>query len=92
MEDPEYTEWKNQKKASNRAQGWNDGYWLRPYVSEQEAIDEAMKMVDRWNRIYMRTLRQLRDLKRYSPVNISNAEQVNIAGGGGQQVNLGKIE
>ncbi len=42
-------------------------------------------MVDRFNRLFLRTLRALRDLRRYAPaVNIQNAGQVNI---GGQQVN-----
>ena len=37
-------------------------------------------MVDRFNRIFLRTLRALRDLRRYSPsVTIQNAGQVNIA-------------
>jgi hypothetical protein len=49
-------------------------------------------MADRFNRIYMRTLRQLRDLRRYSPVTINNANQVNIAGNGGQQVNVSNME
>jgi hypothetical protein len=37
----------------------------------------------------MRTLRQLRDLRRYSPVTINSPQQVNIAADGGQQVNVG---
>jgi hypothetical protein len=37
----------------------------------------------------MRTLRTLRDLRRYSvPVTINNPRQVNIAADGGQQVNI----
>jgi hypothetical protein len=43
-------------------------------------------MVDRFNRIFMRTLRALLDLRRYSvPVVIQNAGQVNV---GEQQVNV----
>jgi hypothetical protein len=45
-------------------------------------------VADRFNRIFMRTLRQLRDLRRYSPVTINNPNQVNIANDGGQQVNV----
>ena len=45
-----------------------------------------MAMAERWNRVFLRTLRALRDLRRYAPtVMIQNAEQVNI---GGQQLNL----
>jgi hypothetical protein len=41
----------------------------------------------------LRTLRQLRDLRRYSmPVTINNPAQVNIAADGGQQVNAVKVE
>lgn len=86
-EHPEYSRWMAQRKAEYKAYGWTDGYWDRPYVSEVEAIEHAVKMADRFNRIFMRTLRQLRDLRRYS-VTINNANQVNIAADGGQQVNL----
>lgn len=57
-----------------------------PRVSEVEAMKHAAEMVDRFHKLYMRTLRQLRDLRRYSPpVLIQNAQQVNI---GNQQLNL----
>lgn len=60
-------------------------------MSEHAAIEHAAQMADRWNRIYMRTLRNLRDLRRYSvPVTINNPQQVNIATDGGQQVNVAK--
>ena len=43
-------------------------------------------MVDRFNRLFLRTLRALRDLRRYAPsVTVQHAAQVNI---GGQQVNM----
>jgi hypothetical protein len=45
-------------------------------------------MMDRYNRLFLRTLRQLRDLRRYSaPITINNPKQVNIAADGGQQLN-----
>jgi hypothetical protein len=48
-------------------------------------------MADRFNRMFLRVLRQMRDLRRYSsPVVIQNAEQVNVAADGGQQVNVQK--
>lgn len=62
------------------------GKWEPMRVSESEAVDQAAAMVDRFNRIFLRTLRGLRDLRRYSPaVIVQNAEQVNI---GEQQVNV----
>jgi hypothetical protein len=43
-------------------------------------------MIDRFNKIVLRTLRALRDLRRYAPaVIVQNAGQVNV---GGQQVNV----
>ena len=87
---PEYEEWQSWKKPEERDKsGFLDGYWFRPFVGEQHAIEHAAQMADRWNRIYMRTLRNLRDLRRYSvPVTINNPQQVNIAADGGQQVNV----
>lgn len=39
--------------------------------------------------MFLRTLRQMRDLRRYQvPVTINNPKQVNIAADGGQQVNV----
>jgi hypothetical protein len=62
-------------------------------VCVQNAIEQAMQMIDRYNRLFLRTLRQLRDLRRYStPVKINNPQQVNIATDGGQQVNTVKME
>ncbi len=88
-EEEEYTKWKQYKSASAKAQGWEHGWWDIPYVGEQASIEHAAQMADRWNRIYMRTLRNMRDLRRYNvPVTINNPQQVNIAADGGQQVNV----
>ncbi len=88
-EHPNYTRWKRDEKES----GWLNGYWDMPYVDEQAAVEFAAQQADRWNRIYMRTLRNLRDLRRYQiPVTINNPQQVNIAAQGGQQMNLTKSE
>lgn len=84
----EYARWMERQGREARANGYDDGYWTRPTISEAAALDQAVQMADRWNRAYMRTLRQLRDLRRYSPVTINNAGQVNIAADSGQQVNV----
>ena len=56
-----------------------------PRVSRAAAIEQPA-MVDRFNRLFLRTLRALRDLRRYAPtVMVQHAAQVNI---GGQQVNV----
>ena len=65
--------------------------WQTPRLLTAEWIDRAAAMADRFNRLFLRTLRQMRDLRRYNvPVTISNPEQVNIASDGGQQVNVQK--
>jgi hypothetical protein len=52
----------------------------------RRAEPEATAMVDRYNKMFIRTLRALRDLRRYAPsVVIQNAGQVNV---GSQQVNV----
>jgi hypothetical protein len=91
-EDYEYTKWKNHQREE-KIESWKKGHWDIPYVNEQDALEHAAQMADRWNRIYMRTLRNLRDLRRYSvPVTINNPQQVNIATDGGQQVNVAPKE
>jgi len=88
-----YLFWMNQhvERATTRAEiRKNDlkkhGKWRTPRLDEAEATEQATVMADRFNRMFMRTLRALRDLRRYSPaINIKNAGQVNIAD---KQVNL----
>ena len=63
-----------------------EGKWRPTRISQAAATEEAAAMVDRFNRIFLRTLRALRDLRRYVPqVTIQGAQQVNI---GQQQVNV----
>ena len=65
------------------------GKWRPPSVSANAAMDQAVAMAERFNRIFLRTLRALRDLRRYSPsVTIQSAGQVNI---GGSQVNAAQV-
>ncbi len=59
--------------------------WKSPYQSEADAIEHAHRLADGYNRQFLRVLRQLRDLRRYAPVVIQNAQQVNV---GNQQVNV----
>jgi hypothetical protein len=65
------------------------GRWEPPTVEAAAAIDQAAAMVDRWNRLFTRTLRALRDLRRYTPqVVVQHANQVNLAQA---QLNLGQV-
>jgi hypothetical protein len=65
------------------------GTWNPPRLTASEYLERATQMADRFQRVFLRTLRQMRDLRRYmSPVIVQNAGQVNIASDGGQQVNV----
>ena len=69
------------------------GKWRTVTVEKDKYIDRALENADRFNRLYLRTVRALRDLRRYSmAVTINNPEQVNIAADGGQQVNVQKAK
>jgi hypothetical protein len=64
-------------------EGWQlqrEGTWQSPRVEVAVWIDQAAAMADRFNRLFLRTLRALRDLRRYTPtVIVQNAGQVNVA-------------
>jgi hypothetical protein len=67
-----------------------EGFHEPPRVDEAEAIREAAELADKLNKIFLRTLRALRDLRRYAPsVMIQNVGQVNIAS---QQFNETKMQ
>jgi hypothetical protein len=57
-----------------------------PRLTYAEAIEEAATMAERYHGRFLRTLKALRDLRRYAPtVIVRSAGQVNV---GGQQVNV----
>ena len=63
--------------------------WVPPRVYEQDALEHAAQMADRFRRQYLSSVRALRDYRRWNtPVIINNDGQVNIAADGGQQVNV----
>ncbi|MGA9996643.1 MAG: hypothetical protein WBP93_14595 [Pyrinomonadaceae bacterium] len=93
-EDYEYQKWKRYQREA-KTNSWKYGHWDIPYVREQDAVEHAATMADRWQRMYFRAVRQLRDWRRYTPqVTINNpqqvniGEQVNVASDGGQQMNI----
>lgn len=54
--------------------------------SDADALDQAAAMMDRFNRLFLRTLRSLCDLRRRGgPVIVQHGGQLNVAQ---QQVNL----
>jgi len=72
------------ESSREKGQISQSGKWQLPYIGQAESQDQAAQMVDRFNRLFMRTLRGLRDLRRYD-ITIQNVGQVNI---GDKQVNL----
>ncbi len=87
-----YLDWLAQMQVHLQCEASNQRYHLReresyetPRLSTGAAMDQAAAMVDRFNRLFLRTLRQLRDLRRYEQqIVINSPRQVNI---GQQQVN-----
>ena len=76
------------ERANLEASKYKDeGRWTPPRVTDAEAIDQAAQMVDRFNRVLLRTLRALRDQRRYGPVVVQQAGQVNVAE---RQVNVAR--
>jgi hypothetical protein len=56
------------------------GYCNSPRVEDAEAVNQAAAMCDRFNRLFCRTLRALRDLRRHAPTLIvQNVGQMNVA-------------
>ena len=91
----EYARWKHQQRIEREAHHEPPGRWEIATVSEQEALESATQTADRWQRMFFRAVRQLRDWRRYAPqVTINNpqqvniGEQVNIAADGGRQINV----
>jgi hypothetical protein len=62
-----------------------NGRWGPLTVSDAEAIEQASAMVERFNAMFLRVLKSLRDLRRTPGVVVQSAGQVNLAQ---QQVNL----
>jgi hypothetical protein len=56
-----------------------------PRVSEQACQEFAADMAERYHKLFLRSLRALQNMRRYAPVVVQNAGQVNV---GAQQVNL----
>lgn len=62
------------------------GRWSPFEQDAADAIEQAGQMAERFHRMYLRTIRAMRDYRRYNgPVVVQSAAQVNV---GGQQVNV----
>jgi hypothetical protein len=62
------------------------GYWQPPRVEMADAMDQAAAMADRFHRLFLRSLRALRDLRRYAPT--FNCPTLPTTTVGAQQVNV----
>jgi hypothetical protein len=85
------TDSKEEKQPSHDPKG-RRGTWREPRVSRARAAEIAMQHVDRWDRVFYRAVRNLRDMRRFTPtpiappsVTIHNPAQVNV---GQQQINV----
>ncbi len=64
----------------------DEGRWQPPRQSDADATEQAAAMMDRFNRIFLRTLRALCEMRRHThPVIVQNGGQMNVAH---QQVNV----
>ena len=62
------------------------GHWQPPRLTAAQALEQSAAMTERFHRLFLRSLRALRDLRRYGPtVVVQNAGQVNV---GAQQLNV----
>ena len=69
-----------QGAASIRVKRKDGERWRTPRVSCHQAMEQAGLMVDRFNRMYLGSLRMLQDLRRSCPrVVVQQAGQVNVA-------------
>ena len=63
-----------------------EGKWGPPRQTDADALEQSAAMMDRYNRIFLRTLRALCDMRRLCrPVIVQNGGQMNLAE---KQVNL----
>src|SRR5262249_26984530 len=76
------------ESVTNDRRHKEEARWGPPRQSDADALDQAAAMMDRYNRIFLRTLRALCDLRRHSnPVIVQNGGPLN---GAQQQGNLNK--
>lgn len=79
----------NLESVTNDRRHREEGKWGPPRQSDADALEQAATMMDRFNKLFLRTLRALCDLRRQGGrVVVKNGGQVNVAQ---QQVNLNTV-
>ena len=63
--------------------------WEPPRVSDAEAVEQAAQMVERFHRLFVRSLKALKDWRRNPAPMLVQTQQVNVAE---QQVNVAAIQ
>jgi hypothetical protein len=61
-----------------------NGRWEPRTLGTAEALDQSAQMAERWQKLFVRALRALRDLRRHAPPV--------VLAGPGSQVNVGQQE
>jgi hypothetical protein len=61
-----------------------NGRWKPRQISAAESLDQSAQMAERWQKLFVRALRALRDLRRHAPPV--------VLAGAGSQVNLGVVQ
>jgi hypothetical protein len=82
-----YLSWLHILAARTNLESWStkrrqeeEGKWAPPRQSDADALEQAAAMMDRYNRVFLRTLRALSDLRRHSnPVIVQNGGQMHVA-------------
>jgi hypothetical protein len=76
----------NQESVCDSRRKREESQWQARRQRDADAMEQAAAMADRFNKIFLRTLRALRDLRRQSPpVILQSGGQLNVAQ---QQVNV----
>jgi hypothetical protein len=73
------------RASTSSARKRDEGRWEPLTVEDEEAMEQAAAMVERFHGMFLRTLKSLRDLRRTPGVVIQSAGQVNV---GQQQLNV----
>ena len=61
-----------------------NGRWKPRQISAAESLDQSAQMAERWQKLFVRALRALRDMRRHAPPV--------VLAGAGSQVNLGVVQ
>jgi hypothetical protein len=77
------------ESVTNSRRREEEARWVPPRQSDADPLEQSAAMMERFNRIFLRTLRALCEMRGHSsPVIVQNGGQMNVAQ---QQVNLNTV-